>query len=275
MHNLHFPYRTSNGPVTDIASPENAPLKWLRVRRVELSAHTPEWAFETGEEEAVLDIFGGLCTVNISGDAGEAIFPVIGGRPNVFASRPTMVYIPKGTHVRLYAESPHFEAVLVSAHARTVYPPALIHAEETQSRIVGKDNWQRTVVTGVGDNVKADRLIVGETINPPGNWSSAPPHKHDRYGEGEVPMEEVYLYKLDPPQGFGLQRVYTAPGDPDPIEVTYAVRDGDAVVLPRGYHPVVAAPGYRLFYLWALAGEERRYGAWSDDPEHAWIKEDA
>lgn len=275
MHNLHFPHRASNGPVTDIASPENAPLKWLRVRRIDLSADSPEWVFETGEEEAVLDIFGGLCTVNIDGEGGDATFPEIGGRPNVFSGRPTMVYIPKGARLSLYAESPNFEAVLVSAQARAVHPPALIHAEETQLRVVGRDNWQRTVVTGVGDNVRADRLIVGETINPPGNWSSAPPHKHDRHGEGEVPMEEVYLYKLDPPQGFGLQRVYTAPGDPDPIEATYTVRDGDAVVLPRGYHPVVAAPGYRLFYLWALAGEERRYGAWSEDPEHAWIKGDA
>jgi len=261
--------------MNEIVSPGNAPLKWLRIQRIELSARSQECAFETGEEEAVLDIFGGLCTVHIDGEAGKATFPEIGGRSDVFSGRPTMVYIPKGAQVSLYAESSSFQAILASASARTVYPPALIHPEETQVRLVGKDNWQRTVVTGVGENVRADRLIVGETINPPGNWSSAPPHKHDRNGNGEVAMEEVYLYKLDPPQGFGLQRIYTSKDDPDPIDVAYAVQDGDVVALPRGYHPVVAAPGYRLFYLWVLAGEERRYGAWSDDPQHAWIKEGA
>src|SRR5437667_126034 len=80
----------------------------------------------------------------------------------------------------------------------------LVCPEEGQTREIGKDNWRRTVVTSIGDNIQADRLIVGETTNPPGNWSSAPPHKHDRYGDGEVAMEEVYVYKLNPQQGFGL-----------------------------------------------------------------------
>jgi 5-deoxy-D-glucuronate isomerase len=26
------------------------------------------------------------------------------------------------------------------------------------------------------------------------------------------------------------------------------------------------------YYTWVLAGEERRYGAWADDPRHAWVK---
>jgi 5-deoxy-glucuronate isomerase len=269
---LHFPCRDSDERVTEIVGPDNAPLRLLRARQLRLTAQQPEWDFETEDCEAVLDIFGGLCTVNISAAAGGATFPEIGARQNVFAGRPTMVYIPKGARVSLFAESETFEGVLITAPARSAYPPALVYPEEAQVRMVGKDNWQRTVITSIGENVHADRLLVGETFNPPGNWSSAPPHKHDRNTESEAPLEEVYLYKLNPAQGFGLQRVYTAPDDPDPFDQTYAVRDGDAVALPRGYHPVVAAPGYQLFYLWALAGDERRYGAWSDDPDHAWIK---
>jgi 5-deoxy-glucuronate isomerase len=88
----------------------------------------------------------------------------------------------------------------------------------------------------------------------------------------ESPYEEVYFFKIKPSQGFGLQRIYTAPDDEDPFDLVYVVEDGDTVVIPRGYHPVVAAPGYELYYLWILAGEERRYGAWSDDPRHSWIK---
>jgi 5-deoxy-glucuronate isomerase len=48
------------------------------------------------------------------------------------------------------------------------------------------------------------------------------------------------------------------------------VRDGDAVLLPYGYHPVAAPPGYRVYYLWALSGEVRRLTLY-EDPDHRWI----
>jgi 5-deoxy-glucuronate isomerase len=124
----------------------------------------------------------------------------------------------------------------------------------------------------VGGDFPAEHLIVGETLNPPGNWSSSPPHKHDRHDPPhESNFEEVYLYRLEPRQGFGLQRVY----DPDSsngtaVDHTYAVKHDDVVALPRGYHPVVAAPGYRLYYLWVLAGDGRD-PVWFEDPDHAWI----
>ena len=86
-------------------------------------------------------------------------------------------------------------------------------------------------------------------------------------------MEEVYYYLTRPVGGFGLQMLYTAPGHPEPIDDVYRVESGDLLVIPRGYHPVVAAAGYELYYLWAMAGEQSRYGAWSDDPTHAWVRE--
>jgi len=107
--------------------------------------------------------------------------------------------------------------------------------------------------------------MVGETFNPPGNWSSYPPHKHDGKN-GEPILEEIYYYRVDPPQGFGHQMQYSAGGEC----VTHVVRDGDAVLLPYGYHPVSAPPGYRLYYLWAIAGAERRLALY-EDPAHTWI----
>jgi 5-deoxy-glucuronate isomerase len=85
-------------------------------------------------------------------------------------------------------------------------------------------------------------------------------------------MEEVYFFQPEPKDGFGFMRVYTAVGDKNPFDLSFAVEDGDTVIIPRGYHPVVAFPGYTLNYTWALAGEGRTYGAWSDDPKYAWIK---
>jgi 5-deoxy-glucuronate isomerase len=258
--------------ISEIAGPSSAPLNWLTLSHLHLLHDKPEYVFSTGDNETVLDIFSGLCTVNIRTPDTTASYPEVGGRLNVFAGKPTMIYIPRESSVSIFAESSVFDGVLMSAPAHIQHKPQLVYPDDAEVRIVGKDNWQRTVVTSIGENVNADRLIVGETTNPPGNWSSAPPHKHDSHENGEVPMEEVYVFKLNPAQGFGIQRVYTPSDAEQPFDVSYAVRDGDAVVLPRGYHPVVAAPGYQLFYLWALAGEGRKYGAWSDDPEHSWIK---
>ena len=100
-----------------------------------------------------------------------------------------------------------------------------------------------------------------------------PPHKHDTTAPPkEAWYEEVYYFFVEPNQGFGVQRVYTDRADPQPLDEVYVVEDGDAVAIPRGYHPVAAA-GYRLAYFWALAGEERVYAAWSDDPKHAWLRD--
>ena len=82
-------------------------------------------------------------------------------------------------------------------------------------------------------------------------------------------MEEIYLYRLDPPQGFGLQRIYSPESGRDEAVV---VKDNLVVGLPSGYHPVAAAPGYRLYYLWLLAGESRQLIPY-DDPDHAWVKQ--
>lgn len=129
------------------------------------------------------------------------------------------------------------------------------------------------MTTVIGGEVDADRLIVGETYALPGRWSSYPPHKHDtKQPPKENWYEEVYYYLVEPVSGFGIQRIYTAPDEKDPLNEVYVVEDGDTVAIPRGYHPVACAGGYRLTYFWALAGEERVYAAWSNDPKHAWLR---
>ncbi len=130
----------------------------------------------------------------------------------------------------------------------------------------GAPGWQRQVHDIAADNVRAHALIVGETFNEPGQWSSFPPHKHD--GEdGEPALEEVYYYRFDRPDGFGFQGLYEA-GD----ERAVFLRHGAIVGIPRGYHPVCAAPGYRLYYLWALVGNPRQL-AMHEDPAHRWLHE--
>jgi 5-deoxy-glucuronate isomerase len=185
-----------------------------------------------------------------------------------------MLYVPAGAKLKLTLLSDAARVGIAGALGQPGGKPVFISRDQVVSKHVGKQNWQRTVHTHIADNVDAAHLIVGETVNEPGGWSSSPPHKHDRnFPPSEVPMEEVYFFQVEPRGGFGFMRVYTDPADPQPFDCAYTVEDGDTVLIPRGYHPVAAFPGYTLNYTWALAGEGRTYGAWSDDPRHAWIKE--
>jgi len=229
----------------------------------------------TDAREAVLDVFAGTISVRVSSQEGyEQLFPRAGSRPDVFSGPPVMIYVPPRSTYEVSAHSGPVDVGIFSAPSQARCPAVLLEGSAVVSRQVGRGNWQRTVYSALSENVAAERLLAGETLNPPGNWSSYPPHKHDRSSPPqEAPLEEIYFFRIKPPQGYGFIWTYTAPGDPASFSTVYVVEDGDTVLLPKGYHPVVAAPGYELHYTWVLGGEERRYGAWTDDPRHAWIRE--
>ena len=246
-------------------------MKYLQFGRLRL-AEDQSYEGETGDREFVNDIFAGRVNVQVTRAGAQAPVSMNAGRAgDVFSAPPAMFYLPPKCTFRIKAESEGADLGLFSAESRSTAAPAIL--DEVTSVAAGKANWQRTVYTALGEKFPAERLLAGETLNPPGNWSSYPPHKHDRRSlPSEVPMEEVYFFRIDPPQGFGFIWTYTSEDDQNGFSNVFVVHDGDTVMLPKGYHPVVAAPGYKLHYTWVLAGEERRYGAWSDDPEHAWVR---
>ncbi len=192
----------------------------------------------------------------------------LGDRQTVFDGKASAVYLPPGTQGRIEAASPARLAV-AQALSDEGAEPTVIPPEEVRPKTVGAQNWERQVHDIVDERLPAGRLLVGETFNRPGCWSSYPPHRHDEDRPAvEANLEEIYFFQVNPPQGFGFQRVYTDARD---LDEAYAVEHDDLVVLPRGYHPVAAAPGYRLYYLWMLAGTSRTMCPF-DDPQHAWIK---
>jgi len=132
----------------------------------------------------------------------------------------------------------------------------------------GKGTNTRLVRNILPETKAADGLLVVEVITPGGHWSSYPPHKHDSAADGEeTALEETYYHRLNPPQGFAIQRVYT---DDRSLDETICVQDGDVVMVPRGYHPVGAPHGYDLYYLNVMAGPDRKW-IFRNDPAHAWI----
>ena len=117
---------------------------------------------------------------------------------------------------------------------------------------------------------KVDRIVLGETYSMPGQWSSYPSHKHDTDNlPFEVNMEEIYHFKVNPGQGFGIQVMYS---DDMSLRESYIIKNGDSVAIKNGYHPVAAAPGYQVYYLWVMAGVDTRQLTPCDDPDHAWVK---
>jgi 5-deoxy-glucuronate isomerase len=225
----------------------------------------PGQLFEsTGDLETVVVVLGGVVDVEANGESlGSA-----GGRSSVFEGPGHAIYAPPGTVLRLKATT-SAELAIATAPAGQGEPlkARIIGPGDQRLADVGKGNWSRTVRTILGPEHAAGRLLLGETINPPGNWSSYPPHRHDRETPGEeVRLEEVYLFKVDPADGFGVQIRYDDAGSE-----AFTVHDGDVAVIRTGYHPVVAAPGYSLYYLWAMAGEGREMIP-HFDPAHAWVQ---
>jgi 5-deoxy-glucuronate isomerase len=135
-------------------------------------------------------------------------------------------------------------------------------------KVRGKGTNTRFVRNILPDDQPAHSLIVVEVITPGGHWSSYPPHKHDSARQGlETALEETYYHRIAPAQGFAMQRVYT---DDRSLDEAVVVEDGDVVLVPRGYHPVVAPHGYELYYLNVMAGAERKW-MFRNDPQHEWM----
>ena len=221
-----------------------------------------EAVFETSE--SLLVVLGGKCELAVR---GGRTWQSLGGRPDVFSGAATSVYLPAGHRVEVGAED-GAEIAVVRAPAEPGGEAYRIGPEEVSRETRGVGSWQREVHTILDASRPAQRLLVGETYNPPGAWSSYPPHKHDQHRPPEESrLQEIYHYRFQPEQGFGVQRVYSRDRGIDEVML---VEHGDTVLIPFGYHPVVAAPGYSLYYFWALAGEGRNLRL-QEDPEHAWV----
>jgi 5-deoxy-glucuronate isomerase len=217
-------------------------------------------------EELALVMLGGKARVRTGGQVWESL----GGRTSVFNGMPHTLYLPVGTE-RLEIEglTNSCEIGVCGARASRSFPAALIEPSVVEVEIRGGSNATRQINHILKPDFQADRLLVVEVYTPSGNWSSYPPHKHDVHNPpGEVDLDEIYFYKISQPEGFAIQRVYTRDGRRDE---TLTVRDNEAVLIPDGYHPVVAAHGYDCYYLNVLAGSARSMAA-SDDPDYAWVR---
>ena len=230
-----------------------------------------KWDFETQGNELALVVLGGTCEVT----SNHGTWTEVGRRPNVFAGMPYTLFLPPETRFTVDAKSETLDVAYGWCAAKEAHPAHLVKPADVEIEIRGGANVTRQINKMIPPGFPASRLVVVEVYTPSGNWSSYPPHKHDEHivdAAGnvlEADLEEVYFYKIDRPEGFAYQRIYT----PDRhIDELILARDSHLVLSPQGYHPVVAAPGYNCYYLNMLAGSAQSLAA-TDDPEYSWVKE--
>ena len=229
-------------------------------------ANGTSYAGETGEMEVAFVLMGG----NFAARGDGWSFEVADGRKNPFTGKPHCLYLPRHTAYTLTALSDVELAYNASPVTRDTAKPTLIKPEDTRHISLRTDNWTRTSEIILDEKFDSEHFYIGEGMIPSGNWSGYPSHRHDvNNPPAELDMEETYFYLFDPPQGFGFQRVYASDGSWDEA---YPVKAYDTVAIAEGYHPLVGAPGYQMYYLWTMAGSQGRGLISSMDPQHAWVK---
>lgn len=223
------------------------------------------WEQATGRNEVALVVLGGTCRVESAEDRWR-----LGMRHNVFGGQPSALYLPVETAYEVTADGP-VEIAVCGARAEERFEPRQINPTEVAIEIRGAGNAARQINHILPPAFSAQRLLVVEVFTPSGNWSSYPPHKHDISNlPHEANLEEIYYYRIDPGEGFGLQRLYTEDGR---IDEAWVIRNGDLLLVPEGYHTFVVAHGYTGYYLNVLAGNEAmRTMQPADDQDHGWVR---
>jgi 5-deoxy-glucuronate isomerase len=247
---LFFPDTASRPGRHLAASPANSDLQHLHYGRIRLHARRlegspPSLAFETGARETGLLCMRGQCHVRVdqgktaSGDATSQ---------RIDLGLYDALYVPRGSFVEVSTDT-EVDLVECAAEVTGDYPLQIIRYAEVAKTpslkfSAGGDASRRDLNIVIGSNVQAGRIVAGFTRSAPGNWTSWPPHEHTAI------LEEVYVYFDMPAPAFGVQLVYSGP---EQAEFARIVRDGDAVLMPSGYHPNVAAPGHSINFIWMMA----------------------
>ncbi len=227
------------------------------------------WKGDTGDNEYGIILLSG--DYSVISDKGS--WKTINGRKDVFSGIAYTLYLPRHTTFELTAVSEILDIAYGWCETDEDHPAVFKKPAEAAIEIRGGDNATRQINSLIQPGFGCHKIVSVEVYTPSGNWSSFPAHKHDirKVGaEGKVEeacLEEIYFYKIDKPQGYAIQQVYNSDRSLDKIARAH---NNDVVLVPRGYHPVVAGHGYNVYYLNFLAGSDQSL-ANSDDPDHKWI----
>ncbi len=183
-------------------------------------------------------------------------------RRSLLDEEPTVLHAPAGVPLEVTARRPSELALLQVENGRgfaaRLFRPEQVACEQRGEGLL--DGTAHRVVRTIFDGTSRPEanLVLGEVVNLPGRWSSYPPHHH--------PQPELYHYRFSDPRGYGHGEL----GD----EVL-KLRDGDTLLIDPGKdHAQTAAPGYAMYYLWAIRNlEGAPYTTPEFSEEHRWLLE--
>lgn len=233
-------------------TPDNSAMKHLHYGRIILDAETSDVSFDTDSNEVGLICLSGKASVTVGDETHEL-------------TRYDSIYIPRNSKVEITTDE-NVDFVEFSAEVEGSYPVQVVHYADVEKDSAlkfkaGADSNSRTINILIGKNVEAGRILAGVTQSEPGHWTSWPPHEH------AAMLEELYVYYDMPAPAFGVQFVYTNTDEP---EIAAVVRDGDAVLMPKGFHPNVSIPGHPINFIWIMAAhrevEDRQFGVVTVQP---------
>jgi 5-deoxy-glucuronate isomerase len=233
-------------------TPQNSTMKHLSYGRIILNSSTSKVAFTNEDRETALICLSGPATVQTAGQTFEL-------------GRYDSIYVPRDSSIAVSTTS-QADLAEFSSDVEGKYPLKFVaYTEASQDPglkfSAGGPGSSRQLNMLIAKNVEAGRLVAGFTHSEAGNWTSWPPHEHARM------LEEMYVYFDMPEPAYGIQLVYN---DTEYPELVTVVRDGDAVLMPSGYHPNVSVPGHRIAFLWAMAAhrevEDRQFGVVNIQP---------
>ena len=251
-------------------TPENAHWKWLSFE-ARLMRKEEQWSFNTKSNEMVIVLLSG----NFKVDSNRGSWETINGRKDVFSGIAHTLYLPRNTEFTLTSQSEQLDIAYGWCKAEEDFEPKFLKPEDTPVVIFGGDNATRQFNDLVPPGFGCNRIVSREVYTPSGNWSSYPAHKHDERKTDEQgnllepQQDETYFYKFQKPEAYAMQQIYTK-DEKDPLDEIVRAKHNDVVLIPKGYHPVVAAHGFHCYYLNFLAGTDQSL-ANTTDTDHEWI----
>jgi 5-deoxy-glucuronate isomerase len=232
-----------------------------------------KWIGNTGINEYLFVLLGG----NFHAETSAGIWETANGRKDVFSGLPHALYLPQNTEFEITPAGGSLDLACGWCHADQAFPASFITPADVNNMGIeyrGGDNASRQINRILPPGSNCNKLVCVEVYTPSGNWSSFPAHKHDTRKTDpetgkilEARLQEIYFYKIDKPQGFAIQKVYN---DGRTLDEIAEAHNNDVVLIPEGYHPVVAGHGYNVYYLNFLAGSDQSLAS-TDDPDHKWI----
>ncbi len=264
---MHIPPHDNNNAAIIDTGDSRVPLNYFNIVKLERGQ-----AFEyavPGYETCIVPATG---TVDLNVEGVE--FTALGNRvADVWDGEPEGVYVPTGARTTMVCQSDAVEVFVAGAKFDKVLEPFDVRADDLDLVQYGSDDTKthRKIkhILGTKYHDKVGRLLVSELFTVgQGGWSGFPPHKHDtdRIPE-ESRHDETYNFRFRPDHGFGMQLVQREDGK---VGDAYHIIDGSTIILEKGYHPCVVAPGYEMYYFTILGGLSQRSLIQFFQPAHAW-----